>query len=307
MVRDKKLKIGVLLYTYNRVDDARINMEIIRDTWKKSALLANVVIVHAFNGEHSWWSEKYLEDELLQLENPGHFAGAEILLNEGIKTFESKYSDVDYVIILASDTWCVMPEYIEKIILAMQDEEKYLAVCAWGNKNETDMFKKGMSLDFDIINRKWATENGLFPIGYTEFCDKYHEIFWYQDKTVYPERVFALRFKQAISKSVYIPSENLTKKIAYEHIYHMKDREPVHEDKGKLFGEKKGIRKMYWPKIGLITHHEPIPKQKALKQWSLSLGTYGNRFLSANDLAYYNSGFTKTTFAKGKKKLGYND
>ena len=41
----KKLKIGVLLYTYNRVNDVRINMEIIRNVWGKIELLKEVVIL----------------------------------------------------------------------------------------------------------------------------------------------------------------------------------------------------------------------------------------------------------------------
>lgn len=28
-------KVGVLIYTYNRVDDAKINMELIREVWEK--------------------------------------------------------------------------------------------------------------------------------------------------------------------------------------------------------------------------------------------------------------------------------
>ena len=81
----KKLKIGVLLYTYNRVNDVRINMEIIRNVWGKIELLKEVVIVHAFNGQREWWLEKYLEDDLVYLSNPGHFEGAAILMSEGIK------------------------------------------------------------------------------------------------------------------------------------------------------------------------------------------------------------------------------
>src|SRR3989338_8234397 len=94
----KSPKVGVLMYTYNRTDDAFINMEIIRNTWKESEVLKDVVIVHSFNGEKEWWPGKYLEDELLYLENPGHFAGAELLINEGVKTFQTKHLDVDYVI-----------------------------------------------------------------------------------------------------------------------------------------------------------------------------------------------------------------
>ncbi len=32
-------KIGVLIYTYNRTDDARINMEIIRNEWSRFEII----------------------------------------------------------------------------------------------------------------------------------------------------------------------------------------------------------------------------------------------------------------------------
>lgn len=300
------LKIGLLLYTYNRTDDARINMEIIRNVWKKSELLKDVTIVHTFNGLKEWWPEKYLEDDLLDLENPGHFSGAEILINEGIKAFQTKYPDIDYVITLASDTWLVKPEYLEKVITSMQKEEKYLATCPWGTTEKDNMWKIGMALDFNIINLKWATQFDLFPLRFNEFVEKYSEIFYYQDENIFFERVFALRFKQAVLKSTKLPSENLLKAVAKSFVYRMTEREPVHDEK-QLFGIKKG-RKMYWKDIGLLTHHDPIPKQKALKEWGLELlGEHSNTFLNAKDLNYFNRGINKTTYDKNGKKIGYGD
>lgn len=288
-----KPKVGVLIYTYNRTDDARVNMEIIRNVWGKRELLNGVVIVHTFNGQQEWWPEKYLEDELLYCDNPGHFGGAEILIDEGVRAFQEKHTDVDYVIVLASDTWLVKPEYIEKIILGMQNEGKYLAVCAWGSKKEPDMFKVGMSLDFKVIDLKWASKYDLYPLRYTEFVNKYSEVFSYQDILIFPERVLALRFKQSVAKSVQIPSENLSKKVALGYVYGLTEREPVHKRPGYWFQFKRKDRDMYWPTMGLITHHDPIPKQTALKDWHLTLGEHGKRFLEARDLAYYNAGSTK--------------
>ena len=297
------------MYTYNRTDDARINMEIIRNTWKKSELLKDVTIVHSFNREKEWWPEKYLEDELLYLENPGHFAGAEILLNEGVKTFQEKYSDIDYVIILAPDTWLVKPDYVEGIIKSMQNEEKYLATCVWGTKGQNDFWQKGMALDFNIFDLKWATKSGLFPVRFAEFRDKYEDLFFYHNETVYLEIVFAFRFMQAIKRSIILPSDNLLKPISLSYIYRMTEREPVHVDgKERIFFKKAWYdRIMYWKNIGLITHHDPIPKQKALKEWNLTLGQYGNDFLTAKDLSYYNRGLDKNVYIKNGKKIGYGD
>lgn len=303
------MKIGVLLYTYNRTDDARINMEIIRNVWSKNDLLKDVIIVHSYNGEKEWWPEKYLEDELLYLENPGHFTGAELLLNEGVKCFSEKYSDVDYVITLASDTWLVKPEYIEKMILSMEKEEKYLATAVWGTKKLTNIWTRGSALDFNIFNLKWATKSHFFPLKFQEFKDKYEELFFYNDQTVYPENIFIIRFKQAIARSVKIVSENILKPVAESHIYRMKDREPVHtnSEENLVFRSGGWKRMMYVAKMGLIMHHDPMPKQKILKKWKLLLGESGNKFLNATDLSYYNRGLDKNVFIKNGKKIGYGE
>jgi hypothetical protein len=303
------MKIGVLLYTYNRTDDARINMEIIRNVWSKNDFLKDVIIVHSFNGKKEWWPQKYLEDELLYLDNPGHFEGAQILMNEGVKTFQTKYPDVDYMILLASDTWLLRPDYIEGVINGMKKEGKYFAASVWGTKKMNSIWLKGCSMDFSIFDMKWVTQSNLFPIQFTEFKEKYEELFFYNDQTVYLEIVFMVRFKQAVSRSVSIPSDNILKRVAESYIYRIKEREPVHTHgkenlifKGRPYG-----RTMYWPNIGLITHHDPVPKQKALKEWKLVLGEYGNKFLGAKDLNYYNRGLGKNRYIKDGKEISYGD
>ncbi|MDO8729127.1 MAG: hypothetical protein Q7K26_04550 [bacterium] len=299
------IKTGVLMYTYNRTDDARINMEIIRNVWKKSELLKDVKIIHAFNGQKDWWPEKYLEDELLYLDNPGHFAGAELLINEGIKCFTEKYADTDYVVVLASDIWLIKPEYVAEIIKVMTKNNKYLATCPWGTLEKDNMWNIGMAIDFAIFDLKWSFQNHLFPIRYTEFFQKYHELFFYDDEIIYPERVLAVRFKQAILNSIKLPSENLLGKVADDHVYRMKEREPIHDEK-KLFRIKNG-RKMHWSNIGLISYHEPEPKQVLLKKAGLELGENGKRLVNSKDLSYYNEGVKKTVFVKGDKQTSYGD
>lgn len=297
------MKIGVLLYTYSRTDDAKINLEIIRNVWSKNDTLKDVVIVHSYNGEKEWWPEKYIEDELLYLNNPGHFAGAELLINEGIKCFAEKHSEVDYIVLLASDTWLIKPDYIEKIIRKMQKEQKYLATCPWGTKDKDNMWNIGMAIDFAVFDLKWSIKFKVFPIRYSEFKEKYSEIFDYKDEIIYVERVLAVRFKQAIIKATNMPSDNLVTKVATEHVYRMVEREPVHDTKG-WFGIKKG-RKMYFPEIGLLTHHEPKPKKKLLQKLNLSLGKNAEKLLNSHDLSYYNNGVGKLRYFKSGKEIGY--
>lgn len=303
------LKIGVLIYTYNRTDDAKINMEIIRNVWSKNEKLQNIKIVHAFNGENEWWPEKYLEDDLIRIQNVGHFEGAVMLIDDGMKLFREKYPDLDYIIVLASDTWIVSPMYPEKLMLEMKKEQKYISACVWGSQVESDIFKKGAGLDFVIFDSQWVQKSNLFPIGFSDFKEKFQELFFYNDQTVYPEIVFMTRFIEAISRTVKIPSDNLLKPIAEAHICRMKDREPVHNDmRAKWFFPKnQSVRKMYYKKIGLITHHDPVPKQKALSEWKMKLGQFGEAFLKSKDLGYYNRGLDRNFFLKNGRKINYGD
>ena len=61
--------VGILIYTHNRIDDAKINMEIVRNVWQKSGLFPGAKVVHTFNGKKEWYPEKYLEDDLIVLKN----------------------------------------------------------------------------------------------------------------------------------------------------------------------------------------------------------------------------------------------
>ena len=125
-----KPSIGVLLYTYNRTDDARINQEIIRNVWGKSELFDEIKIIHTYNGEEAWYPEQYLEDKLIRRENLGHFLGAEDLINTGMTAFQNEFPDVEYIIILAADTWCVKPNYIASIIDNMRKDD-FVNILLW--------------------------------------------------------------------------------------------------------------------------------------------------------------------------------
>lgn len=300
-------KVGALLYTYDRIDDAKINEEIIRTVWPRTPLLKSVPLVHAYNGEDARWPEAYLEDDVRRTENPGHFAGAELLLNTGMAAFNETYPDVTHVVVLASDTWCVQPEYIERAVRSMHREGKYLATCAWGNKTDTDMFRIGMALDFFIVDMRFVRESGFFPIRYVDFVERFSELLMYQDALPYLERVVAMRFKQSVATVSALPSENLLKSVARAHVYEMKEREPVHYQQRRLFRKPIGKRTMYWRTMGLLTHHDPEEKRRVLRTYRLSQGAQIQRFLSATDLTYFNGGKRLTTFRKNDENIGYHD
>ena len=77
--------------------------------------------MHAYNGDKSWYDTKYLEDDLVSIHNSGHFRGASDLIDAGIDVFWKRHTEVDYVIVLASDTCLVKPSYNANILKEMQN------------------------------------------------------------------------------------------------------------------------------------------------------------------------------------------
>ena len=258
----KKIKLGVLIYTYNHVEDAKISMDIIKNIWQKSKIFSSIKIVHAYNGEKKWYAKKYKEDSLVRIKNSGHFQGASELIDVGIKELKERYSDIDYVFILASDTWLVKLEYIEKIIKKMIEGKLYLSTCSWGLPDRNNIFDVGMAVDLFVVDFSWALKFKMFPICYKKFKDKFGELFLYmKGGNVMLEKLTFSRFLQAIFKEY-----NDNNQLRYQVLGKMnilKDREPVHShinDVGFW------IRKEYWPKMGLLTHHDLKRKKRILKK-----------------------------------------
>lgn len=284
--------IGVLIYTYNRTDDAKINMEIIRNVWKKSECLKDVKIVHTFNGEKGWYPKKYLENDLVIIKNSWHFQGAADLIDAGIKTFK-KYQNIDYVIVLASDTWLINSRYIENLLKKMKKDNLYLATCRWGLLDRNKLKDVGMAVDFFIIDCKWAEKNEMFPIKYGEFHKKYEDLFLYQNSgNIMLEKLLLARFIKAVGREQNFGGS--ARKVAFTKILLMEDREPVHSH---IDTEGNWARNMYWPKMGLLTHHEPASKKKILKNKKIVRGENIEKLLKDTGLSYYNKGIKKMKYS----------
>jgi hypothetical protein len=281
------MNIGVLIYTYNRIDDAKINQEIIRNIWDRSNLFKNIKIVHSFNGEPEWYPKKYLEDELTTATNPGHFAGAANLIDAGYKIFQDKLSNIDYLIILAADTWLIKPEFVFKICNTLKNEHQYLAAASWSSSlpGEFRSIEKGASTDFCILDFQWSIKYHMFPMNYQEFFDKYGELFFYQGGVPSVEKLFLSKFIKAIFNQ-----NKVDARLRYEainKIHSITEREPIHTNRENA----PVLRKLYWPEIGLITNHDPQDKQTILKENKIDCGPECHNLLTSTDLRNFNLGF----------------
>lgn len=284
------MNISIIISTYNRIDDAKINMEIIRALWQKTVIFSKINIIHAYNGKTEWYPEKYLEDSLVTTLNAGHFHGAADLMDIGFSEIEKVDSETDYVIFLASDTWLVNPDFVAKTIRNMQENELYIATNTWDAlPGKPGNVLKVMAVDFYILDYKWARQANIFPLNFGEFKNKFGDLFYYQGGQVMVEKLIMAHFMRAIHKQTNIDPE--LPMLVRNKIKIMEEREPVHVtvDANGLW-----VRKMYWEDIGLITEHKPENKQKILNSLGLEVGPNCDRLRKSSDLAYYNNGFIST-------------
>jgi hypothetical protein len=151
-----KRNIAVLIRVYDRTEDLKYNLQIIRDTWT----YYNYHIIVVSNGYPNGYvidaeSIKRI-DSLMALENnAGHKKGNSQLLLEGIKSIPV---DCDYTIILEADTWMYTDKIVHEYVEFMDEASKVV----WSS---ADWYDKDYALatDFAIIKSDFIRKNpGLF-------------------------------------------------------------------------------------------------------------------------------------------------
>lgn len=278
--------LGVLVYTHDRVDDAKMNMEIIRSLWTDRRLFSSIRIVHAYNGRTSWYPKKTLEDVCIRRPNPGHFPGAADLIDIGMRAFQKHYPQIQYVLVLAADTWCVKPQFVRRVLDDMIRNRLVLATCPWGLPGMNTFAEVGMATDFFIVDTAWAKRWKFFPLAYQAFARQYDPLLLYlRGSNVSLEK---LAFARYLAASFRQHGNYVARRwLAESAIRRLTEREPVHRHR-----DRRGfwIRKFSWPAIGLWTHHDPKPKQKILTTVTGLHGPNIDRFRRAKDFGYYNAG-----------------
>lgn len=136
-------KICVIIRVYNRLEDLKYCVSIIRDTWKSN----NYFIIIAFNGAEDGYT---IDDATLAginllihvKNNVGHFSGNSQLL---LAALPSIPRDCDYTIILEADTWIYEDAIIKKYVGLL---EKHNAV--WASA-QFFRYVRNLATDFAII------------------------------------------------------------------------------------------------------------------------------------------------------------
>ena len=135
----------------------------------------------------------------------------------------------------------------------------------------------------------------MFPLDYKGFVERNGEWLAYEGKSPGLERLLHGRFMQAVQhehgeipNQIGAPGGEVCElqRLAHDRIYVMKERYPVHP----LFPDGKGRRQRrhFWPDLGLLTHHDPRPKQQFLQGVDLQ-GEHIDRLRNTFDLSYFNN------------------
>lgn len=182
----KKIRIASIIVTYNRVEEAKAQMDIVRELWQPK--FESVDIYHEFNGKKSWYPQKYKEDFLHRHKSMPHFIGANHMLNQGIKHVLSSNKKYDYIIATSADTWFYDQKKLKKIILACQKGKFQLATSLWG--------LVVLGTEFFIITPELAKK--VFPLRFTPIISRYNLLRWAHSKVAVLEALFTLKVMQIL-------------------------------------------------------------------------------------------------------------
>ncbi len=265
--------IGHLIYTYDRIDDARIQQEI--SSTQYSGYFGDVHIVHAYNGEMSPGKVSYLEDKLLTMPNRGHYQGAVDLINAGLAYFSANGpGDIRYVVVTAADTWALDGEFLANTVAEMEANVQVLATSSWMSRPSEP--PKGFALDFFVIDLEWNRTAALFPLDYEKFFREHSDAMALLYLPPYVEYALQYRYHKHFldtekDNGVFIRRNQSLRRIV--------EREPACMRDNKLALAATGI----------YHSHLVNEKQAVLRGMGMDFGEHSRKLKNAESLGYYNA------------------
>lgn len=256
-------KFAHLIYTYDRITEAKINQELSKEIF-------DVPIIHAYNGPEKLGYAPYLENECIRIENRGHYRGAVDLVNVGVTAAEK--TEAEYLLVTAADTWLVEHDYIDEILVSMRTNKQYLALSSWGMAGDP-ITKAGFSFDFFLLDLNWQREHKFFPLDYDGYVARYQDLYFAfgGDGQLTVEKAFSYFWMKHWSARV---RDNNLSRQARKRMYRMTKREPNLYDNYRA-------RTMAFPEIGLYMYHDPEKQTEVLRGLSerIRLGSVASQKL----------------------------
>jgi len=192
-------KVCVLIRVYNRVEDLKYCLEIIRASWKLNEY--HVIVIA--NGEKDGYiieeDCKKNVDQLISLPtNTGHFTGNSQLLLEGLNFIPD---DCAYTIILEADTWLYGDEIVSKYIKKLKDENAVWASAQFFS------YVSNLATDFAIVNTSFVkTHPEIFTFSGTPEYYVANYLNKHNQKFIYIKELMPINTPRYIHKFPYAPT-----------------------------------------------------------------------------------------------------
>ncbi|EEA02157.1 hypothetical protein BH160DRAFT_2495 [Burkholderia sp. H160] len=283
------MKVVVCLTTFNRIDCARISMEIIKLNWQQTW-----PVVHACS--HATY-EPYLEDLLLRRPPRPLTTGALDLLVASIQSAVERF-DPDFVVHLEADTWIMDQQVIIRYLHKLRAvPDSVIAASSWSD-DRAPAWKRSQELS---KRARYALSRILRPLGFGYGIR--------QTKTI-STQFFIAKVTPAVVQmftELRARDDDFLEKVLYSKVVRhfgakaivgMPEREPVHPGFRNIC-EALSLYCQHWPsgedapsidkELLLDPADRPRGKKESLAAARFALqGPYMQRLLESADLRYYN-------------------
>jgi len=287
----------VCLTTFNRIDCARINQEIIKLNYKST-----FPIVHACSSDSY---EQYLEDVFIRCERKDLRTGALNLLQRSLEAAMEKFKP-EYIVHLEGDTW-ILDEAVIHDIISEMDRKRDVMICTSAWDEDWLAFKylenPGTLLKLRMLLAKLVRRLGV-PY-YLQCTDSLATQFFVMRAVPEVLECFAnVRYVKGrdLEQAVY---RSFMQRFNKRNVLRLRVREPIHPY-NRYVCEKLSLYSQHWPAKGTAndsrdpTHPRYIAptadgkRDTLLKFPSVREGKYIQELLNAKSLDYYNPGASRT-------------
>jgi hypothetical protein len=160
MVETNTTALACVISTYDRVWEAKGQIDIIRDLWQPR--LGSIDIYHEYNGQPEWYDAPYREDYLFRHANESHFEGSVHLMERGIEHVLQSGKTYDYIVVASADAWLYNPDKIINLIALCRKKNYAIASSIW--------YFSGLATEFFIITPQLARL--IFPLHFEEIIGR---------------------------------------------------------------------------------------------------------------------------------------
>jgi hypothetical protein len=278
--------IAVCLTSYNRIECAKINQEIIKLNFRTPFRL-----VHVCSGAQK---ERYLEDAFIRCPPGSLNAGGMDLIQRSLKLACERFAP-DYLLHLEADTWILDEEVILRFVREMEHNPRLLlATSAWSSVTPWRRVRRAVR---ELLTRPSNLLKQQFDI-----VDFAAQFFIVRNDPHVMRCLLGIRPDETrrAERQLY---DAYTRQFGLDTVLRMREREPVHPH-NRQSCESLALYCHHWPAAGtaepppnLEAHGvrpDRIGKREALLRYpQISRGAAIQRLLQAGSFEYYNPGASR--------------